>query len=125
MVARFSALTFLLICISLAGCSRAPKPQSPLGKAIYEAMLRYEASPGIFDISDQICGTVNEEDLAVAVEEMPELDPYIIVGDSGPTPGSTSATFRRSVGWPWTQTLFIDVKSDEGHCSAQIGRRST
>ena len=83
--------------------------QQDLGKAIYEAMLRYEASPGIFDISDEICGTVNEEDLAVAVEEMPELDPYIIVGDSGPTPGSTSATFRRSVAWPWTQTLFIDV----------------
>ncbi|MBD8067327.1 hypothetical protein IC608_17795 [Devosia sp. PTR5] len=122
---RLFALTFVLMFITLAGCSRAPKPQSPFGKAVYEAMLRYEASPGIFDISDEICGTFNEEDVAVAVEEMPELDPLMSVGGIGPTPGSTSATFRRSVGWPWTQTLFIDVKSDEGYCSAQIGRRST
>jgi hypothetical protein len=74
-------------------------------------MLRYEASPGIFDISDEICGTFDEEDVAVAVEEMPELDPFMSVGGLGPNPESTSASFRRSVGWPWTQTLFIDVKS--------------
>ena len=121
---RLFALTFVLISSALAGCSRVPEPQSSLGKAVYEAMLRYEASPGILDISDEFCGTFEEENLAIAATEMPELDPSITVGGIGPTPGSTSATFHRSVGWPWTQTLFIDVKSDAGYCSAQIGRRS-
>jgi hypothetical protein len=110
----------------VGGCSQAPQPQSAFGNAIYEIMRRHEASPGTFDISDEICGTFDEEDLAVAVEEMPELDTFTSSGDwpPGPPKGTTSARFSRSVGWPRIQTLFIEVQSNDGFCRVQIGTRT-
>jgi len=73
-VSRCLAPIFVVVCLTVGGCSRPPQPQSPFGKAVYELMLRYEASPGIFEISNEICGTFDEEDVAVAVNEMPELN---------------------------------------------------
>lgn len=119
-------ITLGLVSLAVVGCAEVPKPQSTFGKQVYAVMLRHEEAQGIVDISDELCGTFNEEDLAVAVEEMAELEPFTAASGFPVGPeGTTIATFKRSVGWPWTQTLYVELQSDQGHCEVQIGRRST